>query len=65
MANWRVLSARFDGMGRPFEVPLVVEGVEHAEDVYADVGGSVDEGVDDVIGVCAVSHKALASEQHH
>ena len=50
--------------GRSFQVGFVVEGVEHAEDVNAVLGGAFDELIHNVVGVVAVSDEGLPAQQH-
>ena len=59
-----MLARALDGGGGPGEVALVVQGVEDAEDVDARLGGVLDEGVDEVVGVVAVTDEGLAAQQH-
>ena len=55
------LERRRDGR---FEVPYVVHRVEYAEDIHPVLGGRLDKGFDDVVGVVAVTEDVLGAEQH-
>ena len=60
----KTLPRALDGFGGALEVRLVVERVEHPEHVDAVLGGALDEGVHDVVGVGAVADKGLPAQQH-
>ena len=61
----QVLSALTHGIHRSLQVALVVQRVEHAEYVDADLRGLPHESPDNVVGVVPVAHEGLAPQQHH
>ena len=54
----------FSGADGGLEVARVVQRVEDADDVDAVLHGLLDEGLDHVVGVVAVTEQVLAAQQH-
>ena len=61
----KVPAFALDGIRCPLYVPLVVEGVEDAEDVDAILRRTVDEGIDHVVSIRAVADEGLPAKKHH
>ncbi len=59
-----VLAGLFHGVHGPLQVAGVVQRIEHAEHVHAVLGSFVDEAVNHIIGVVAITQQVLAAQQH-
>ncbi len=61
---FEMLAVGLDPLHAGFKVTEVVEGVENAEDVNADLTRLVHESPDDIIGVMPVAHQVLPPQEH-
>ena len=59
-----VLAGAQCGSHGRFQVTQIVEGIEDAKHVDTGLGRTLDERLDDVIGVMAVAQQILAAQQH-
>ena len=60
----QMLPRALDRVGGALEIRLVIERVEHPEDVDAVLRGALDEGVHDVVGVSAIADERLPAQKH-
>ena len=60
-----MLTAFFNCLEAGLKITLVVHGVKYPEDVNPHFGGMIHKGSDHIVGVVAVAHQVLSSEQHH
>ena len=60
----RVLAGLLDGSHGVRHVAGIIHGVEDTEHVHAVLSGLVDEAIDDLVVVVAVTQQVLATQQH-
>ena len=63
-ATLEMLAALLDLPDDRFEVAIVVQRIEGTEDIHAVFSGAVNEGGSHVVGVVAVAHQILGTQQH-
>ncbi len=63
-AALKMLAALLDDRNHRFKIAVVIQGIKSPENVHTVGGRPVDKGPGNIVGVVAITHQVLCSEQH-